>query len=187
MTRTLDPNYPPFRYVVVEVEPGHAHMGAAAWEEDIEECAATLAEGIRNCSPSRHKGHGRHHSAEQAEAAYRTAVTLLTTGAFDPVKDWRELHQKMWLHRLWGNKQAPAAVFLPTQEDPSQWTALITNPKTGLPQAYPVRPGAFKDFAPVTSEHMVPDEAGIGFRMKPKLPQRLNRRMRRHLRSKGNG
>jgi hypothetical protein len=165
----------PWAYVEYEVD-NHTHLvpmgdGVGAALLGIEEGADDLAEAVMRCGEDRHDGHGRQHPSDAPEKAYRAAISQLMTKEYD-----REHWHEEWLkamHKKWGG-HIPGAVFLPNEENPSEWSLMAPDEK-GDPVFFEVPKGAVDDMMrPPDKSNSV--KAEFGWQTKRRWP--AQRRLR---------
>lgn len=123
----LDP-WPGLKWVWYDTG-SHEHMLLLEANEPVEDVAEQLAEAVLRCNPSRHKGHGRQHSEDQAKQAYRQAVDQLNSVDYE--FEWYKLANAIRLYEMWGRRPMPSIVVQPDEHDMRVWNAIITHPITG--------------------------------------------------------
>lgn len=148
----------------------HSHMAVAHKDEGAEVLGEYLADAVLRCDPSRHGGHGRKHTNDQVQAAYKAAVSQALTR--DYCREWQELRYKIWLHHQWGNTgPVPAAVLQPDEHDPRQWNLLKVNERGGV-TVHKVKPSFAREMP--TPQQVGAYKTELGYHIaKP-------RRLRRH-------
>lgn len=134
---------------------------------EIEEACELLAQAVADCNTDRHNGHGIDHGSDEPELAYKAGVNQLLTKDFSA--EFAELHRNMALQKKWGGTP-PAAVLLPTQDDPEKWKVMIPDRETGDPVVYDVREKVLEGIVPTPEQAGAkPDKDGIGFKRKRRL------------------
>ena len=122
-------------FAEIELE-GHSHQVFADRRSDgIEGGADMLAESVANCSPDKHDGHGRHHSHEDIENAYKEAIKQFLTR--DVVEDFVQIRHKILMYQKWGGHM-PGFMVMPNAEDPNKWQAMAPD-EEGNPVLYDLK------------------------------------------------
>jgi len=136
---------------------------------EAEDCASELAESVRLCSPLRHKGHGQFHTDEEVQRAFRAGVWQLQNRDFR--RDWEEMKRLQRTHKKWGGP-VPAALFLPNQDDPNLWQAMIPDSE-GNPYIYDIHKGVMEGLIPPPKELGArPNKDGPGWTLPPPSDRR---------------
>ena len=145
--------------------PFDAKVGIPTTE--YEDLATDLAMALERCNKDRFQGRGRTHSHEDVKAAFQMGVQQLLQKR--PGEAYKQLLRRIALFRKWGG-QVPAAVLLPTQDDPQKWKMAVPD-RHGDPVFYDVKKKVLEDIIPPptdSSVKAVPDKAGIGYLTRPK-------------------
>jgi len=119
--------YSPYAYVQwwPEGEP-HGHMvqlgdgqffNVLSGGGSIEGAAEELSEALMRCDEDRYEGHGKSHSKEDAENAFRGAIVQLMNQDYD--RQWIYNKWMQAMHKKWGG-HIPALVIQPGHEDSSR-------------------------------------------------------------------
>ena len=115
---------------------GHSHQVFADRIIDgIEGGADMLAESVANCSPERHDGHGRQHTHDEIEQAYKEAVRQFLTR--NVVEEFVELRHKILMYQKWGGHM-PGFMVMPSNKDPEKWQVMKPDDQ-GNPVLYDVQ------------------------------------------------
>jgi len=127
---------------------------------EIEEAAEELAESVMLCNEDRHKGRGIEHGQEEAEKAFKAAVEQIQTVDFDEY--WEEIQRQIRVYKKWGGPP-PAAVMLPSFDDPKKWEVMIPDSE-GTPYMYDMDQKVLGDIVPYPQDLGArPNKQGIGW------------------------
>ncbi len=132
------PEHLPFLWAEYQCQDGSGHIHTVAGDGDVdgvEGTATLLSEAVAACKDTKHGGHGRTHSADDAKNAYYAAVIQLINNEAE--QDYQTLKRNIARYQKWGGP-VPELVLIPKQDDPSKYEALITMPN-GDPYIVPVR------------------------------------------------
>ena len=137
-------------------------LAGDALEEIAISLAEELADAVARCTNERHKGHGRVHTAHQANEAFRQGIhQVLTT---DYAAEERRRVLKVFAYKRWGGP-VPKAILLPDRDEPKKMNAIITN-EQGDPFVYAVKDKRINELmVPPEKGKAIPDKEGIGWRV----------------------
>lgn len=175
-------------WVDYEFSDTHQHMQLFNSEGhfidlDTEECAIEFAETVAACRPDKHEGRGANHTAEEIQAAFKSAMEQLMTRNY--AAEWTEQKYLGFRHRVWngpnGHRPVPEAVLLPL-EGGRDWKLLVTG-DDGLPRTHEVRESVIKELneivGPAESHNSRPSPSGVGFEAKISDQEAERRRLDR--------
>jgi hypothetical protein len=166
-------------FVAYETSDGHIHTFSDVPEASIEDMAEGLAFAVDSCSPDKHDGHGRKHSKEDVEAAYRDGVRFMLENPPASLV-LAEIDRKIALHKRWGG-HAPKIVITPNPDDPKAWMSVTTD-NEGSPTLAPLARSFAKELRPVTDqkaqESIKDPKTGFWYTL-PKTRRELRRFMRK--------
>jgi hypothetical protein len=134
--------------------------------EQIEDIAGGLSEAILACNEGRHNGHGRTHTHEDAEMAYKAAVQQILTTDF--VEEYRKLMQRIATYYKWGGTRAvPKFAIMPTLDDEGRGFKMLMPDEQGDPHLYDISKRAKglleEAIEPPDPKKTFPDRQGLGY------------------------
>lgn len=155
-----------------EVNSPASAESLARLQIELEDCAGELAEAVRICSSSRHKGHGHSHPEEEVQKAFRTAAWQLLHCDYRQV--WYDMQRQKARYERWNKdlplserKPVPEAVIVPKQGNPADWEVLLVD-KDGNPYLHDVRHGVMQDLMPDPRDlGAKPNKYGPGWELPP--------------------